>query len=280
MSATPSVRLRSFQAKYFPSEQLSSAEYNLVQVLEGAGKCFVGSMGMKDVKAGDLFLIAPQTEVVFLSDSVYFGNNDLQSSWNILSFPEKVLPVNYKVMPEFADIYALLRMSRMGLLFSGDSFLEEDVFDLLDPFPMQTPLAQTLTLYRVLKRLSSGSGATVAPRRGDAAGLESQLPISRTYSYLIRNLREEVKLSDVAEYAGQNRSALCRRFKAETGQSILACLQEMRLSQAARLLVESGLPTAQIATECGFGSLNQFNRQFKTRMGISPAGYRERFQQR
>ena len=272
-----SLQLVHLQSKYLPSRWISFPSYQVIHLTEGSGKWFVDSMGMKDIKSGDILFLAPDIEQAILSDKIYFEDNDRSCKWSVLSFQENILPVNYKVMPEFNDIYALLRKSRMGILFSAQPGVVEELDDLLDPFPNKSALEQAISVYQALKILARAEGVTVVPRQ-DAFSVDNQLPISRTYTYLIRHMGEDIKLPDVADFAGQNVSALCRRFKSVTGQSILSCLQELRLSQAARMLAESEMPVAQIAADCGFSSVNQFNRLFRSRMDISAEEYRKHFQ--
>ena len=263
--------------KYIPSSWSSHPEYRIVIFYEGFGKWFVGH-GMKEVGAGDIVFIGPDTEEIFLNDSVFFENNDLRCCWSVLSFYDDIFPVNFRIMPECDEIVSVLDKSRSGLLYHADDQLRQTLVALFDRFAGALGLNQILVLNEILLTLSrAGSGVQVSPSKTDASAKE-QLPVYRTFNYLLKNLSEDIKLDEVASFAGQNASALCRSFKAATGQSIFSCLQELRLNQASRMLIESPLGIPQVAVECGFGSSTQFNRLFSKKMGIRAVDYRKLYQ--
>lgn len=78
----------------------------------------------------------------------------------------------------------------------------------------------------------------------------------------------------MAEYAGQNPTALCRNFKQSTGRSIFNCLLEIRIDFAYKLLVNSDFSIIQVAYESGFRNISHFNHKFKEMSGLSPLEYR------
>jgi transcriptional regulator GlxA family with amidase domain len=64
-------------------------------------------------------------------------------------------------------------------------------------------------------------------------------------------------------------------FKEATGESIMATLLKLRLSQARRLLEFTNRPVGEIARSVGFQSSFHFSRQFKSFYGLSPQIYRK-----
>jgi transcriptional regulator GlxA family with amidase domain len=48
----------------------------------------------------------------------------------------------------------------------------------------------------------------------------------------------------------------------------------LRLERAERLLIYGGMNVRDAAIACGFSSLAQFSRMFKTRFGKPPSSYR------
>jgi AraC family transcriptional regulator len=66
-----------------------------------------------------------------------------------------------------------------------------------------------------------------------------------------------------------------RIYRELTGETPAETLQRERLSRAAAMLVRDGLPVAQVARRCGYGSAAAFTRAFRAAYGIPPAAYRD-----
>ncbi len=100
--------------------------------------------------------------------------------------------------------------------------------------------------------------------------------------FLVR-LRETVEahLSDecfsvqsLASEMAMDRTGLFRRVQALTGQSPSAYIRTIRMNVAARLLGESNMSVADIASRTGFSSAKYFSRIFKDTYGMLPKDYR------
>jgi len=67
-----------------------------------------------------------------------------------------------------------------------------------------------------------------------------------------------------------------RGWQPPLGRSMAEEIARLRLERAVRLLVESNERIKQLASNCGFNSVNHFNRVFLQRYGIAPLEYRRR----
>jgi transcriptional regulator GlxA family with amidase domain len=75
----------------------------------------------------------------------------------------------------------------------------------------------------------------------------------------------------------QSPRTVARRFRLETGNSLLAWVTEHRVLRARALLEESDLTVSAIARVAGFGSTGSFRRQFLQYTGTNPSHYRQTF---
>jgi AraC-like DNA-binding protein len=57
-------------------------------------------------------------------------------------------------------------------------------------------------------------------------------------------------------------------------------VNELRIGRACSLLMEDDLNITEVAYECGFTNLSNFNRQFLKLKGLSPCKFRLDLQQR
>lgn len=92
--------------------------------------------------------------------------------------------------------------------------------------------------------------------------------------YIGANYREDVKLTDMARTLGYHEKYLSSKLHALTGMNFRTFLATYRINEAKRLLTATAEKIDRIALECGFGSLNTFNRVFRESVGMTPREYR------
>jgi AraC-like DNA-binding protein len=98
------------------------------------------------------------------------------------------------------------------------------------------------------------------------------------YSYIRENYFKQISLGKISKIARMNPIAFSRYFKENCGVGFVEYLNKTRTNKACYLLRETDYQVHEIATECGFGSISNFNKQFRKSEGIAPKAYREQFQ--
>ncbi len=98
----------------------------------------------------------------------------------------------------------------------------------------------------------------------------SREEVRRATQYLQERYSERVTIADVAVYVGLSEPYLCQVFKADTGQSILTYLNEIRMTKAYEMLSTGNYLVKQAAIEVGIPDPFYFNRLFKKRFGVAP----------
>ncbi|MFA7433483.1 MAG: helix-turn-helix domain-containing protein [Gemmobacter sp.] len=78
----------------------------------------------------------------------------------------------------------------------------------------------------------------------------------------------------LAERLGVGARHLSRLFADQVGASPVRVAQSLRVQRAKRLMDETTLPLAGIATRAGFGSLRRFNAAFAALYGRAPSTIR------
>ena len=111
-----------------------------------------------------------------------------------------------------------------------------------------------------------------------AAKHEMKLPLMQTVSRAVDAIRRDyaknVSLKAVAESCGLTLRNLQRRFQTAFGISPQEFLIKTRVLAAMRLLNETSLTAAEIATKTGFVDASSFAEQFKRRTDATPTEYR------
>ena len=102
--------------------------------------------------------------------------------------------------------------------------------------------------------------------------------VASIYNYIIQNYNKALTLEEVAEQAFMTPHAFCRYFKKHTGNTFVSFLNKVRINEACKLLMSgSHNGIAAIAYSCGFNSITNFNRVFKSITGKSPRDYKEQY---
>ncbi|MCR5887489.1 AraC family transcriptional regulator [Hymenobacter sp. J193] len=243
-------------------------EYELVYVPRGTGRRHIGQH-ISRFEQGELALIGPNLPHLSFS----YGQQG--------AFEEIVVQLRADFMgeafwqrPELAAIQQLLSRSQQGLCFGPATRAALD--PLLRQLLTEPPLARLLTLLRVLQLLAETT--EVEPLHAGSGGLgphgREQQRLSKVYQYLEENYRRPIGVDEVADVANLSVPAFCRYFKKMTRHTLTDFLQEYRVSQACRLLVNEDLTITQICYGSGFNNVSHFNKTFRRHTGQSPSEYR------
>lgn len=98
----------------------------------------------------------------------------------------------------------------------------------------------------------------------------------RLHGWILDNLRGDLSLASLAERSNMSLRSFSRHYQQATGRTPARAVEEIRV-EAARRMLEQGMPVGQASRRCGFGSEETMRRSFLRSIGINPRDYRERF---
>jgi len=101
--------------------------------------------------------------------------------------------------------------------------------------------------------------------------------MAEVYTYIRENYFKPVTLEKISKIARMSPFAFSRFFKKNCGAGFVEYLNRVRTNKACYLLRETDYQVHDIAIECGFGSISNFNKQFRKTESISPRDYRAQF---
>ncbi len=93
--------------------------------------------------------------------------------------------------------------------------------------------------------------------------------------YMMKNYRESITVAQLAELSHLSKSYFMNCFKKTVGISAMEYLAQLRIHAVCGDLSSSEKKIADIAFECGYDNISNFNRQFKKVTGWSPKEYRK-----
>ena len=94
--------------------------------------------------------------------------------------------------------------------------------------------------------------------------------MSGTMDFIDNNISKDLRLSELAEIAGMNKTYFSTLFKKLNGMSPWDYITVKRIDLARRLLSESDKNILEIAMLCGFNNTANFNRAFRKVTGKTP----------
>ena len=97
------------------------------------------------------------------------------------------------------------------------------------------------------------------------------------YNYVRENYFKPVSLERISRVAHMSPFAFSRYFKKNCGAGFIEYLNRVRMNKACYLLRETEYQIHDVAYECGFSSISNFNKQFRRTEGLSPRDYRAQF---
>lgn len=117
-------------------------------------------------------------------------------------------------------------------------------------------------------------------RHADISAPTEEDPVSmrmrRFLEYIEEHLDQDISLEEMAASAGVSKTEVLRCFHKTLQTTPYSYVMEARLSKAADLLAETGLPVGEIASRTGFNQQSYFGKRYKEKMGVTPLEYRRK----
>ena len=98
---------------------------------------------------------------------------------------------------------------------------------------------------------------------------------ARYAALLEREFGSALNVTDYATALGVTPTHLTRACRASCGRTALALIQERRLYEARRLLLDTDIPVQDIARNLGFSTPGYFSRAFTQHIGQPPSSFRK-----
>lgn len=102
----------------------------------------------------------------------------------------------------------------------------------------------------------------------------NETKFSKSTNLLISELKAQTKdkldLNAISKKLYYTKSYLCRKFKQDTGTTIVQYLYELKINQAKFMLLNTNKTLQEISNELSFESVQYFNYIFKKYAGLSP----------
>ena len=258
------------------SEWHYHAEYELLYISSSFGIRFVGD-DVSPFNPGDLVLVGAYLPHLWRNDMTYYTadeNSHSQVETIVTKFTKNFIGEDTFEKPEFSEISKLLKESKYGISFGNkiSASLKKDLLEL----PTLSRPQQSIQLLNILDRLSlTTDKAHLSSTDMRQYASENSQRIDSVIKYISDNYSNSITLNDVAGVACMTTNSFCRFFKKMTNKSFTQFLNEVRIRNASRLLVQENVSVSSVCYAVGYNSITNFNKQFKHTMGTTPKTYRQ-----
>ncbi len=103
---------------------------------------------------------------------------------------------------------------------------------------------------------------------------QRSLRLKPLFDHVSRHYAEKVTVAQAAALAGMSQPQFMKTFKRVAGMTLVAYLNHVRLAAGVRLLRETSLTIAEVATAVGFTDQSYFDKRFKRAFGSTPRDFR------
>ena len=241
--------------------------------------------------AGARRVVGDSSEVIGDCDLVLITSSDLEHVWEqhecksddihevtvqfYIHFEDEHTP--FRTNP-YKSIYRMMMRAKRGLAFRMSAIMTiyprlVKLASIDDKFLMAHELMyilHELSKFDDAYELASSTFAKVE------VSSESRR-VLKVKEFINTHMNDELRLEQLANLVSMTPTAFSRFFKLRTGKTLSEYIVDIRLGQAARLLVDTADSVSEICWNCGFNTLSNFNRLFRKRKGCSPTEFREKY---
>jgi AraC-like DNA-binding protein len=181
----------------------------------------------------------------------------------------------WSAAPELARLGQLLARARVGLAVTGRA--RDRIAELLCGMLHEPPgswrrVVLLLTALGILVEANDCAPIGAHAHRGGRAAQR----LAEVRAFMEENLSDALSQADVARRYGLGPSTFSRWFRRAAGRTFQQFVNELRVARACAALAGTDQKVTDIAFDVGYGSMSNFNRQFRRIKGLAPEMYRHR----
>lgn len=265
----------SFTLRRFEGEKCNTPEwhfhpeYEIVYVSNGRGKRHIANH-ISYFDDGDLIFLGPHLPHFGFTESLQEMHVEI-----VLQMKPDFLGEVFFQKPEMHLIQQLFERSHVGLSFKGVT--KEKVGGELNRLFYLDPFERLMGLLKILNTLAKSKEYELLNVEQFSLEVSSQYfdRMQEVYQYVGQHFQEEISLQEISDRVNMTTPAFCRFFKKVTDKTFTQFVNEMRIEEARRLLLDKHRSIAEVSYDSGFNNLSHFNKHFKRITGVSPSEYRK-----
>lgn len=242
-------------------------QHELTYIEESFGTKFIGDY-LGSYEPGELVLLKSNLPHCWKNNARQDGEcKSIVVQWNSGVFAK---------VPELSPVFEMLKTASKGIIFEKNETAA--LMQKIRNFPQLKGYDLYLQLLKVLVALSKYTHRTLSE-----ASFLDDIPssyssrIAKVHDFVEVNFDRKIYLREIAGATSMSEQSFSRFFTKMMGRSFFVFLNEYRIKQVCRQLLDSSKQVSEIAYVCGYENLPFFYRQFKKFMGCQPMEYRKKY---
>lgn len=243
-------------------------EVQLSYIVSGKGTFIVGDT-IKNYETNDILIFGSNVPHVLKSDvESNVSSHMISVFFTLNSFGEEFFN-----LPEFKKAKSFISKAELGLKLK-DIDLKEKFVNIIK----ESKLRRFMLFLEILDKMMQSDFETVASFSTKKIYTDNEgKRMSAIFDLALNNYHKDISLDEVAEVATMTPNAFCRYFKQRTNKTFIQFLTEIRIEKSCKLLSKNNeFSIAEIAYQCGFKNISNYNRKFKSTKNSTPTDYRKR----
>ena len=248
-------------------------EYQITLMLKGEGSFTIGESTGKFEK-GNLFIIGSNVPHVFRSAGEFYENSKLISHSLSIFFKEDSFGSNFFNLPETKHIGQMFSEFNRGVKLASEKKIMKCFLNVFEC----EGLERIKKFLDLMNEISSCGTIEFLSREKEIikATEQSDKRLNEVFNFVLDNYKGEIKLKTISGIANLSEPAFCRYFKKRTRKTFFDFLNELRINEACKLLLNKDISISEAAFEVGFNNISNFNRKFRSILGVTPTEYSKR----
>lgn len=270
-----SISVISREESFFQSPFHSHPELELVYIKESHGKRIIGN-SVAPFESGDMVFLGSDIPHVWLNDEIYYqGINKLKAKAIVVYFNKDLFGPTFYELKETQKINTLFNQGVRGLSISGKT--NELIAKKLEKLVKKKDFEIIIGLFEILSILSESTDLSFVNNEAYTTVNDQTKKdrLSDVFEYVKENYKDDISLIAIAKIANLTPTSFCRMFKLKTKKHFVEYLNEIRVSNACKFLLETDMGMSEIAYECGYKTASNFNKLFKKLTGTTPKEYKK-----
>ncbi len=261
-----------YKQDYFTSPRHYHHEYEIAYIEQSNGRLYVGN-NIVNFGPGNLFMFAPRLVHCFKNLKTR-DTDKKKAKATIILFKKEFLGNSFLERKEAILLNKLLANAEAGIQLYSPS---KEVVTLIRKLSFHEGLKSVLDLLTILDYLSKCENYKLLSAKWVKKyyyRLNDKL-IGEIFSHVEANFASGTVFKDAVELSGMGTASFSRYFRNRTEKTFTRYVNEIRISNAQKLLISSDLKINDICLQCGFNNLTYFNRIFKEINAITPKDFRK-----